>query len=36
MLYIKGIIEQERGNDGEIIVNGELNNEKGVIFRKKV
>ena len=36
ILNLKGIIEQERGVEGDIIINGELNSERGVIFRKKV
>lgn len=36
MLYLKGILEEERGNGGDVIINGELNSDRGVIFRKKV
>ena len=33
MLYLKGIIEEEKGIEGEVIINGELNSERGVIFK---
>lgn len=36
ILYLKGIIEEEKGIEGDVIINGELNNSKGVIFRRKV
>lgn len=36
ILYVKGIIEEEKGIEGDIIINGELNSDRGVIFRKKV
>lgn len=36
MLYLKGIIEEEKGIEGDVIINGELNSERGVIFRRKV
>lgn len=34
ILYLKGILEEEKGSEGEVIINGEL--ENGVIFRKKI
>ncbi|MCI9177310.1 MAG: FtsQ-type POTRA domain-containing protein [Clostridia bacterium] len=35
MLYVKKILEEEKGIEGEILVNTDLNN-KGAIFRKKI
>ena len=35
MLYVISIIEENKGIEGEILVNTDLNN-KGAIFRKKV
>ena len=34
MLYVKAIVEKEKGNDGEIFVNMNLN-EKNPYFRLK-
>lgn len=36
MLYLKGILEEEKGTEGDVIINGEMNSERGVIFRRKV
>lgn len=36
MLYIKAIIEEEKGTEGEIFVNGDLNNKFNPYFREKV
>lgn len=36
MLYIVAIIEQEKGKEGEIFVNGDLNNKFQPYFREKV
>lgn len=36
ILYLKKIIEDEKGIEGEALINGELNSDRGVIFRKKV
>ncbi len=36
MLYIQAIIEQEKGKEGEIFVNGDINNNFNPYFREKV
>lgn len=36
MLYVKAIIEAEKGNEGEIFLNGDLNNKFKPYFREKV
>ena len=36
ILYVKAILEAEEGNEGEIFVNGDLNNGFQPYFRKKV
>lgn len=36
MLYVKAILQAEEGNEGEIFVNGDLNNGFQPFFRKKV
>ncbi|MBR3162886.1 MAG: FtsQ-type POTRA domain-containing protein [Clostridia bacterium] len=36
MLYVKAILEAEEGNEGDIFVNGDLNNGFQPFFRKKV
>ena len=36
MLYVKAIIEQEKGKEGEIFLNGDLNNGFNPYFREKV
>ena len=36
MLYVQAIIEQEKGKEGEIFVNGDLNNKFHPYFREKV
>ena len=36
MLYIVAILEQEKDNEGDIFVNGDLNNRFQPYFRKKV
>ena len=36
MLYILAIIEQEKGKDGDIFVNGDLNNKFQPYFRERV
>ena len=36
MLYVKAILQSEDGNEGEIFVNGDLNNGFQPFFRKKV
>lgn len=35
MLYIKTVLENEKGKEGDIFVNTDLNNN-GAIFREKV
>lgn len=36
MLYVQAIIEQEKGKEGEIFVNGDINNDFNPYFREKV
>ena len=36
MLYVQAIIEQEKGKEGDIFVNGDLNNKFNPYFREKV
>ena len=36
MLYVQAIIEQEKGKEGEIFVNGDMNNNFHPYFREKV
>ena len=36
MLYVQAIIEQEKGKEGEIFLNGDLNNGFRPYFREKV
>ena len=36
MLYVVAIIEQEKGKEGDIYANGDLNNKFQIYFREKV
>ena len=36
MLYVMAILEDEQGKEGEIFVNGDLNNKFNPYFREKV
>ncbi|MBQ9298215.1 MAG: hypothetical protein IJ223_04215 [Clostridia bacterium] len=36
ILYIKAIIEEEKGVSGDIILSDEIGGDKGVVFRREV